>query len=264
MKVIEPHAANWNPWLGCRKVSAACKNCLMFLTQGERFKNFGLQPLHDPANIHRAKTTWRKPYLLQKQAKTTGKNVSCFVCGYSDFFLEEADAWRADAWVVIKETPNVIYQIQTKRTQRIATCLPSDWGSGYPNVWFGASVEQKRYFYRLDDLRSIPCALRYADNLGMLESLMPELETNLNGIGWCVASGETGCNVVDPRPWNLEWVREVRDVCARRNIPFWFSHVAGRGRKLSRLLDDREHSEIPGLDPVPNQVFNYQEEDEPR
>jgi protein gp37 len=244
-KAVEPHDANWNPWLGCKKVSAACKNCLMFLTQGERFKNFGCQPLHDPNNIHITKTTWRKPYQLQKLAEATGKNISCFVCGYSDFFLKEADAWRADAWKVIRETPDVIYQIQTKRTERIAACLPSDWGDGYPNVWLGASVEQKKYFYRLDHLRAVPCVLRYADSLGMLENLMPELADQLDGIGWCVASGETGCGVVDPRPWNPDWARAVRDVCEVKNIPFWFSHVAGRARRLSRLLDGREHNGMP-------------------
>ncbi|MGA3177515.1 MAG: DUF5131 family protein [Candidatus Acidiferrum sp.] len=243
----EPHDANWNPWLGCKKCSAACKNCLMFLTQGERFKNFGQQAIHDPTNIRRATSTWRKPYRLQKQAEAAGKNLSCFVCGYSDFFLPEADEWRNEAWQIIKNTPKVIYQIQTKRTHRIADHLPGDWGQGYPNVWFGASVELKRYFYRLDDLRKIPCVLRYADSLGMLESLMPELENQLDGIGWCVASGETGCGVVDPRPGNPDWAREVRDVCAQKNIPFWFSHVAGRGRKLSRLLDGREHNEMPKL-----------------
>jgi len=217
----------------------------MFLTQSERFNNFGSKPMHDPNNIYRAKTTWRKPYQLQKRAETAGKTLSCFVCGYSDFFLEEADAWRPEAWAVIRNTPNVIYQIQTKRTHRIADCLPADWGDGYPNVWLGASVEQKKYFYRLDDLRGIPCALRYADNLGMLEDLMPEFENQLDGIGWCVASGETGCGVVDPRPWNPVWVRAVRDVCAQKNTPFWFSHIAGRGRNLSRLLDGREHNEMP-------------------
>ncbi len=143
----------------------------MFLRQTARYKNFGQQPVHDPNNIRRCTTTWREPFQLQKRAETTGKNIRCFVCGYSDFFLEEADAWRDDAWQVIRETPNVIYQIQTKRTHRIADHLPADWGDGYPNVWLGASVEMKRYFKRLDDLRASPCALRYADSMGMLEAV---------------------------------------------------------------------------------------------
>src|ERR1019366_6745693 len=68
----------------------------------------------------------------------------------------------------------------------------------YPNVWLGASVERKKYMYRLDDLRSIPCVLRYADNVGMLEDVCPEIENQLTGIVWCVTSGEKGCGVTDP------------------------------------------------------------------
>jgi protein gp37 len=243
----EPSEANVNFWQGCKKVSAACKNCLFFINQGSRFENFGHKPEHDPENIHRLKTTWDEPFRLQGQAESAGKNIACFVCGNSDFFLEEADAWRAEAWDVIRKTPNVIYQIQTKRTERIAAHLPPDWGSGYPNVWLGASVEQKRYFYRLDHLRAIPCVLRYADNLGMLESLMPDLETQLDGIGWCVSGGEKGCNKVDPRPWNPDWSREVRDVCQRKNIPFWFAHIAGRGQRPSNLLDGQVYRGRPPL-----------------
>ena len=98
----KPHDENWNPWTGCKKCSAACVNCLMFLRQTARYKNFGQQPIHDPNNIRRCTTTWREPFQLQKRAETTGKNIRCFVCGYSDFFLEEADAWRDDAWQVIR------------------------------------------------------------------------------------------------------------------------------------------------------------------
>jgi protein gp37 len=247
MKAIKPHDENWNSWMGCKKCSAACVNCLMFLRQTGRFENWGHNPIHDPSNIFRCKTTWRKPFQFRKRAETTGKNISCFVCGYSDFFLEEADAWRDDAWQVIRETPNVIYQIQTKRTHRIADHLPADWGDGYPNVWLGASVEMKHYFKRLDDLRAIPCTLRYADNLGMLESLMPELSSQLDGIGWCISGGEMGCGVVEPRHWEERWCIEVRDVCAAKNIPFWFGHVAGKQNKLSRLLDGKEYNEMPLL-----------------
>ena len=243
----ESHEANWNPWLGCRKCSAMCKNCLMFLTQGERFKNFGHQAIHDPANIRRVWSNYGIPMKLQKLARERGKKIVCSVCMYSDFFLEEADPWRPKVWRLIRITPNVVYKIQTKRTERITSCLPSDWGPrGYPNVWFGASVETKKYFYRLDDLRAIPCALRYVDNAGTLEDIMPEFESQLDGIGWVISGGETGCGVVDPRPWSLDWAKKIHDACVRRGIPFWGGHIAGRGRCLPHLkIDGKECREMP-------------------
>lgn len=235
----QPADANWNPWHGCRKVSEACKNCTMFLNDGARIKN-GF-PIPEPSTVRRVQD-WSKPYRLQQ----LGKPLLCSVCMSSDFFIEEADGWRPDVWKIIRETPSVTYLIQTKRPHRIADCLPSDWGDGYLNVWLGTSVEMKKYLHRLDDLRKIPCKLRYADSLGMLESMMPELADHLDGIGWCLASGEKGCCQVEPRPWNVTWAREIRDVCAARGIPFWFSHVAGKGQHPSALLDGREHHEILG------------------
>jgi hypothetical protein len=56
----------------------------------------------------------------------------------------------------------------------------------------------KRYFFRLDDLRAIPCVLRYADNCGMLEDLMPEFEDQLDGIGWCIAAARRGAASLIP------------------------------------------------------------------
>ena len=242
------HDTNWNPWLGCRKISPACKNCLMFITQGSRFVNFGRKPEHDPANIHRAKTTWLKPRRMQRLAEKLGRTYYSYVCGYSDFFLEEADPWRAEAWALMKTTPSVIYQIQTKRTERIVDHLPEDWGSGYTNVWLGAGVETNAQRYRLDHLRAVPCVMRYADNVGMLEDVTPGL--NLDGIGWVVAGGEGGYDTVEPRPYNLQCGRNVRDLCAQLGIPFFFYQVGGRARKQSRLLDGVEHRHLPEVTSV--------------
>jgi len=127
--------------------------------------------------------------------------------------------------------------------------LPADWGgTGYKNVWLGTGAELKKYLFRLDDLRKIPCVLRWLDFAPMLEDLMPELAEHIDGFGWVNASGETGCNYVDPRPFDLQWARNVRDLCFSKGIPFWFSHVAGRERYPDRLLDGVTHNGIPLLD----------------
>ena len=64
----------------------------------------------------------------------------------SDFFLVEVDPWRAEAWNVIRQTPQHQWQILTKHPERIKGCLPPDWGEfGYPNVWLGTSVELPQY-----------------------------------------------------------------------------------------------------------------------
>ncbi|MBY0525935.1 MAG: phage Gp37/Gp68 family protein [Gemmataceae bacterium] len=39
----------------------------------------------------------------------------------------------------------MIFQVLTKRPERIGDHLPSDWEHGYPNVWLGVSVERNDY-----------------------------------------------------------------------------------------------------------------------
>ena len=51
--------------------------------------------------------------------------------------------------------PNLVFQVLTKRPERIKEHLPADWGEGYPNVWLGASVERDDYCFRADVLRSL-------------------------------------------------------------------------------------------------------------
>lgn len=74
----------WNPWQGCRKVSSGCLNCYMYRDK----KRYG----QDQATVVRSKPgTFNAPMKWKDQAKV-------FVCSWSDFFIEDADAWRDDAW----------------------------------------------------------------------------------------------------------------------------------------------------------------------
>ena len=41
------------------------------------------------------------------------------VCMTSDFFLEEADAWRDEAWSIMRQRPDVKFFLLTKRPQRV-------------------------------------------------------------------------------------------------------------------------------------------------
>lgn len=120
----------WNPWQGCHKVSEACKNCYMFRDK-ERFGQ-------DPNVVVRSKpSTFNKPYKIPD-----GSWV--FTCSWSDFFIKEADDWRADAWKVIRETPKLKYLVLTKRIDRFWDSIhgvPDDWGKeNYGHVWLGVTA----------------------------------------------------------------------------------------------------------------------------
>ena len=83
---------------------------------------------------------------------------------------------------------------------------------------------------------------------------MPDLSDHIEGFGWVIVSGEQGCNKVEPRPFDAQWARNIRDLCADRGIPFRFSHVAGRNWHPSRLLDGVLHNEAPSLIPEVGEI----------
>lgn len=182
--------STWNPWRGCHKVSAGCKNCYMFRDQ----KRYG----NDPNVVVRSKTTFNDPIKWK-----VGRNV--FPCSWSDWFIQEADKWRAEAWAIIKATPHHTYQICTKRIERAAECLPADWGEGYPNVWLGVTGEnQEQYLARADKLLGIKARVHWVS----IEPQIEEIDITTMGIGldWFVVGGESG---KDAREFNPDWARKI-------------------------------------------------------
>ncbi len=108
-----------------------------------------------------------------------------FTCSWSDWFIEEADQWRPDAWRIVRQTPHLIYRVLTKRLERIADPLPEDLGpSGYENVWLGVSVELQRYANRMDILRNIPAKVRWVS----AEPFLGPLSLDLTLIGASASS----------------------------------------------------------------------------
>ena len=140
----------WNPWHGCKKISEGCANCYMYFLDKMRDQN--------GANIYRTKNGFDYP--LQKNRHGSYKIQSgetVRVCMTSDFFLAEADQWREEAWSIIWQRPDVKFLLLTKRPERVAACLPRDWGQGWENVFFNVTCEnQRRADERLPLLLELP------------------------------------------------------------------------------------------------------------
>jgi len=70
----------------------------------------------------------------------------------------------------------------------------------------------------------------------------------LDDIDWVIAGGESGPGA---RPMRAEWVRTIRDECARAAVPFFFKQWGGTQRKKAgRELDGRKWDEYPSLSPA--------------
>ena len=138
--------------MGCQPVSEGCLHCYARAACSKYDRDF---------NKVKQTETWDQPLKLQKEAANEGKVFRVFTCSWSDFFHPAADEWRADAWNVIKRTPNLLWQVLTKREELIKDRLPKDWGEGYANVCLGVTVELKKYLWRMDTLHKIPARTRY-------------------------------------------------------------------------------------------------------
>ena len=233
---IEWAHATWNPWMGCTMVSLGCTNCYMF----REMKMYG----RDPSTVVRTSdATFYAPLKWVKRGNVeSGARV--FTCSWGDWFHEDADLWRDDAWGVIKATPQYEYLILTKRPERIESSLPGDWGSGYDNVWLLVSSENQRMFdLRWSILKSIPAKVRGIS----AEPLLGEIDIREEHPDWIITGGESDRK--NPRPTDLSWVRRLRDVCVERGIAFFHKQHGGR-RKVNgawggRELDGVEWNQFP-------------------
>jgi protein gp37 len=212
----------WNPWRGCDKVSPGCKNCYMFTAQ----YRYG----RDPKQVVRTKT-WGEPRRWQREAAAENRSAMVFTCSWSDWFHAAADEWRQEAWDLVRATPNLSYQILTKRADRIVDHLPADWGDGYPNVWLGVSVEDRARTWRIDALRDIPAAVRFLSVEPLLEDLG---ELDLRGIDWVIVGGESGPGW---RPMDHDWALSIRDQCQAAGVAFFFKQSAAPRTEMGIELD---------------------------
>ena len=214
--------SNWNPWHGCIKCSEGCQNCYVYFLDQMRGKS--------GADIYRTKTGFRYPLSKDRAGKykiQSGEMIS--VCMTSDFFLEEADPWRSEAWDIMKQRSDVIFLLLTKRPQRIENCLPDDWGEGWENVFLNVTCEtQERAEERIPILLDLPFrhkGLHCAPLLGPLK------------IGKYLDSGEIeqvacgGENYGGSRLCDYDWVKTLQEDCVRRNITFCFMETGTRFRK---------------------------------
>ena len=185
----------------------------------------------DPRIIVRSRTTFYDPLKWK-----TPKRI--FVCSWSDFYIEEADPWRPEAWQLIKATPGHVFMILTKRPERIPT-LPD-----LENVWIGVSVESGDFLHRVDSL----LLHDYPRSFVSLEPFIApiDIQTYLPRLSWVIAGGESGSGA---RPMISAWARKIYIQCKSKGVPFFFKQMGG-SRKIGgvwggELLDGKKIQQIP-------------------
>lgn len=225
--------ATVNFWMGCHKVSEGCKYCYLYRDMAKYGGN--------ATDVTRVSEKTIKGYL-----KALKDPARIFTCSWSDFFIEEADAWRSNAWEVVKSTPQHVWQILTKRPERIAQCLPQDWGKGYSNVWIRVTIENEKV--KEERLKLVHDAVY---QMGMQNKIFVSAEPLLSVINfldgtesetifrkcvnWLILGGESGNDTgkVLYRPCEQRWFENIAGQCQIADIPLFVKQM---GTSLSKQL----------------------------
>jgi len=207
----------WNPWHGCHKCSAGCANCWVFYLDGKRDVDTNV--------VKRSKTSFDLPLKKDRNGRyKIPDNAEVATCFTSDFFIEESDEWRTEAWDIIKIRKDVRFLICTKRIARMSGCLPPDWGDGYDNVAIAVSCEnQLAADFRLPYLLSVPAKHKYVFIAPALEYVRLEKYLKSGQIEMVSVGGESYKNA---RPCDFEWIKQIRADCIRLGVKFDF-HQTG-------------------------------------
>lgn len=232
--------STFNPWWGCAKISPGCANCYaeaLDARNGGDHWGAGKAPRRMSAH------NWNNPLRWQREAERTGVRRKVFCGSMCDWAAVEGPADElARLWDMIRKTPMLDWQLLTKRADRIAELLPSDWGDGYANVWLGVSVEDRNHGVpRIDILRKIPARVRFLSCEPLLGDIGP---VDLSGIGWVIVGGESGPKA---RPLSPEWVATIQIQCHQQNVPFFFKQWGGHPDKGGCLLFGEEFKAWPVL-----------------
>ena len=241
----------WNPWHGCHKCSEGCQNCYAYFLD----KRYG----RDTNEVVRNKSNFNFPVKKDRAGQYKLESGSFVrVCMTSDFFLEEADEWRKEAWDYIRQRPDVTFSLLTKRAQRIRECLPDDWANGWDNVTFSVSCEnQKRLDERIPYLLELPSKHKWVSLKPFIGEIDMEKYLATGQIESVLAGGE---NYLGSRPLHYEWVKKVHDACVKYNVQLIFGQTGnifikdGKEYKIRNRTDQMVQALRSGLHYPPKDI----------
>ena len=170
-------------------------------------------------------TSLKNNFTLPVQRRRDGRfklpsGMQLYVGLSTDFFVEEADEWRDEAWRIMRQRPDIVFRLLTKRASRIKECLPKDWGDGYENVLLQVTTEnQIRANERLSILLDVPAkhkAFMAAPFIGEADA---EKYLATGQFEEVLCGGE---NYDGARPCHYEWVKKLSDQCRKYDVTFDF------------------------------------------
>lgn len=233
---IEWTDATWNPVRGCTKVSPGCKHCYAE-TFAERFRGVKGHPFEFGFDLRLVPEKLGEPIRWSTPRKI-------FVNSMSDLFHEDVPDEYIEKVVRVMLAANWhTYQVLTKRAERMSALLKNKLreAAKVPHIWWGVSVENQQHgLPRIDLLRSAKPQVAFLSIEPLLEDIG---KFDLKGIHWVIVGGESGHGA---RPIKADWVRNIRQLCHKSKVPFFFKQWGGvRKKENGRELDGKTYDEFP-------------------
>lgn len=225
----------WNPWHGCHKISPGCSNCYVYRRDAEFGKD---------TNVVTRTAKFDLPVQRNRKGeyKFMPEDKEIFTCGTSDFFIEEADEWREEAWCFIKERSDLQFMIITKRIHRFEVALPEDWGDGYDNVIIGCTCEnQNRADFRLPIFLDMPIKHRLIIHEPMLEAINIGKYIERGKIEKVICGGESGEGA---RVCDFGWILDTMNQCVMHDVPFHFKQTGANFKKGNKIFNVERKDQI--------------------
>jgi protein gp37 len=230
---IEWTEMTWNPTTGCDKLTAGCKFCYAEVMT-RRLKAMGVDKYSEGFKIRTHEDELLTPYSWRKPRVV-------FVNSMSDLFHKDVPiAFIQKVFRVMKENPQHVFQVLTKRADILRYYDSENWLEWSHNIWMGVSVENEKVMHRIDLLRETGARTKFLSCEPLLGPL-PNL--NLNRIDWVIVGGESGRK---PRPMKKEWVLDIQSQCKNSGTAFFFKQWGGKNKKKAgRELEGKTFSEMP-------------------
>jgi len=231
---IEWTEMTWNPTTGCSKISQGCKFCYAEI-MSKRLQAMGIEKYKDNFDIRTHEFELKTPYKWKK-------SKIVFVNSMSDLFHKDVPlSFIKKVFKVMRENPQHVFQVLTKRAERLLELSPQlKWSH---NIWMGVSVEDEEVIERIDFLRNTDARVKFL-SLEPLIGPLPNL--NLDQIDWVIVGGESGRT---PREMKADWVIDIQEQCESNEVAFFFKQWGGKNKKKAgRELNGRTYDEMPEIE----------------
>lgn len=262
----------FNPWWGCEKISAGCKNC--YADAFAKRTGNAVWGADAPRRFFGDKH-WSEPLAWNRAAEKAGERHRVFCASMADVFEDRADLvpHRDRLFRLIDFTPWLDWLLLTKRPENMVRLAPASWANAWPaNVWAGTTTEdQANADARIPHLLRVPARVRFLsiepmvgpvdltdlvrqDGVGehhfsALEcDVAPEDDGDWNGatVSWVIVGGESSASA---RPVDLRAVASLVDQCEAAGVPVFVKQLGERWARESGTWGRDSHGGTPDLWP---------------